>query len=964
MRQVHHILPFLWMRGESEEIIREEIAKICECGIREVCLEARPHRDFCGPGWWHDVDIVLDEARQRDMRVWILDDKHFPTGYANGLIEEKYPERRKLYLNYQSADIFGASRPLTIDVNEMKKPTVKFWELDKANDPERENNEVYAVVAIRFADGNVFCESDGISPERVIHDAGDGASKQPGDERMKVDAAPCVIDLTSQVTDGCLTFRLPEGAWKLLVIYKTRTDGGNSAYINFLDEVSAHTQIEGVYEAHYEKYREEFGKTIAGFFSDEPQFGNEDGFGFGAVLGKDHMPIPWSDEMESLLKETYGDRLNRVLPWLWHDTDRMQECAELRYRYMDIASRLYQKNFSDAIGSWCAERGVEYIGHVIEDGSSHSRLGAGAAHYFRAMSGQHMAGIDCIGGQIVVGAPNQKRTDMVSIDGEFNHYTLGKLGASEAHLDPVKKGRLMCELFGAYGWTFGVRDMKYVLDHLLSRGVNYLVPHAFSMAEYPDTDCPPHFYARGNNPQFAYFAQLMKYAERMCSLFDGGKHVPDVAVLYDGEADWCGERMPLQKVARELITHQIDFDIVPTDALKADRERYRTYVDADAGKFCVGGMEFRALVVPYCQHLAADAAGFIARFPEIPVYFVDAHPEDVVGCGGAGGSEGMSIAGKKKPADGGGQVSDYEEAYDERKSLLEDISVRPAVPLKNLAAELRDRGYTAMAAETADGEIPKDLTIYHYKTSRGEKGRNRYLILNESACETFTGEVSLPGESGLVINEPFFGRVRKLRRGEDGAVRLELTPLQCVVIEEDDKSDNHLPPYIRRSEAEVKGSITVDLSETAHPWMVSKCRAIEYGEEKNFPEEEMTVLHPVSDDDPTFSGIIRYRKTLVLSEKQAKTARSLGAMLAFGEVYEVMRVRVNGADMGMVLQAPYEIAIGSMLFEGENEILVEVATTPDREQELYPKPPFTMKYEAHEPTGIAGDAKLIVGMNI
>ena len=90
----NYILPFLWMRGEEEAVLREEMEKIYECGIRAVCLEARPHDDFCGPGWWHDMDIILDEAKKKGMKLWILDDTHFPTGYANGLIEKKYPERR------------------------------------------------------------------------------------------------------------------------------------------------------------------------------------------------------------------------------------------------------------------------------------------------------------------------------------------------------------------------------------------------------------------------------------------------------------------------------------------------------------------------------------------------------------------------------------------------------------------------------------------------------------------------------------------------------------------------------------------------------------------------------------------------------------------------------------------------------------------------------------------------------
>ena len=28
--------------------------------------------------------IILDEAEKRGMKVWILDDKHFPTGFAAG----------------------------------------------------------------------------------------------------------------------------------------------------------------------------------------------------------------------------------------------------------------------------------------------------------------------------------------------------------------------------------------------------------------------------------------------------------------------------------------------------------------------------------------------------------------------------------------------------------------------------------------------------------------------------------------------------------------------------------------------------------------------------------------------------------------------------------------------------------------------------------------------------------------
>ena len=117
------IFPFLWMRGEEESILRHEIEKIAECGIKAICVEARPHDDFCGPGWWRDMDIVLDEAKKREMRIWILDDKHFPTGYANGLIESKYPERKKQYLACTVADVFGSACERSLNVQRMLKPS-------------------------------------------------------------------------------------------------------------------------------------------------------------------------------------------------------------------------------------------------------------------------------------------------------------------------------------------------------------------------------------------------------------------------------------------------------------------------------------------------------------------------------------------------------------------------------------------------------------------------------------------------------------------------------------------------------------------------------------------------------------------------------------------------------------------------------------------------------------------------
>ena len=213
------------------------------------------------------------------MKIWILDDKHFPTGYANGLIEQ-HPERKKQYIACTTVDIYGASRPLSLNIQRMLKPTIGFWEIGNPVDyAEQARNTLVAAVALRYEEGHIFHED--------------------------------VVDLTDLCKDGRVSFKLPEGQWRVHVIYRTRTDGGDPTYINMIDKVSAHTQIEGVYEAHYAKYADEFGKTIAGFFSDEPQFGNISEQSFDTKLGKKKMPLPWSDELEEMLTTVTGQNIAR-----------------------------------------------------------------------------------------------------------------------------------------------------------------------------------------------------------------------------------------------------------------------------------------------------------------------------------------------------------------------------------------------------------------------------------------------------------------------------------------------------------------------------------------------------------------------------------------------------------------------------------------------------------------------------
>lgn len=597
-----HILPFLWLHGEPEETLREYMGVIHKANIGAVCVESRPHPDFLGAQWWHDLDIILDEAQKRGMKVWILDDSHFPTGYANGALQEADASLCRQSLVYRILTTAAEGEKVIVSREECEK--VPDWQPNRAEQYNMDFSSLRKFTDDRFV-GVVAVKLGGTAKEDIL-------------------------DLTGQVKSGSFTFAVPEGIWRIYAFNLTRNRGPHRAYINMMSKASCKVLLDTVYEAHWQHYKELFGKTIAGFFSDEPEIGNghlyESGKRFWEVEDQ-----AWSDEIEQELKTRLGEDFVRLLPLLWEQEFDGLLTAQARHIYMDTVSNAVKRDFSEQIGSWCRDHGVEYIGHLIEDNNQHLRCGSSLGHYFRGLSGQDMAGIDCIGGQVL---PQGEWDGPYGLMGKprsglFYHYVLGKLGSSLAAIAPQKHGRCMCEIFGNYGWEEGVRLEKYLSDHFLVRGVNYFVPHAFSPKDFPDPDCPPHFYAHGHNPQYRHFGHLMAYIGRMSALFSGGHHDASVAILYNAEADWMGFSMALETVAQPLADGQVDYDFIPLDVF-THRDDWNTRIQ---NGLQVNTQHYRTLLIPGCDHLPGFAAEIIKELTEngCEVLFVGRKPENLEG---------------------------------------------------------------------------------------------------------------------------------------------------------------------------------------------------------------------------------------------------------------------------------------------------------------------------------------------
>ncbi len=554
-----YIVPLFWQHGEPFDRILEEIDQMHANDIGGFILESRPHPDFLGESWWSNLRFTLMEAAKRNMKVWVFDDSSFPSGFAAGRIRDLYPQYLKVYLREQHIDAAGPMEGASFQL--------KGW-------IEQGEQLVRVVVARRT----------------------DGVDKLDGDT---------LKDVTNRVINGILYWDIPDGYWRVFVFVRTRNGGeeGTRDYLNPIDPAAVRSFIDTVYEAHYANFADEFGKTFAGFFSDEPRFGNF--ASYEAVLGKNvivqpysdrPMVLPYSDGLLYQLSEVWQSDFAPMLPCLWYDGG--EQTSRVRFTYMNLVSKLFGQNYTQQIGDWCRNHGVEYIGHVVEDNGAHSRLGFGSGHFFRSLRGQDCSGMDIVF-QVWPGYTGGRMTSPFGyLDVDFFYWGLTKMASSEGHIDPKKKGRTVCEIFGAYGWQEGLKLMKWLTDHVCVRGVNILIPHAFSPKEFPDSDCPPHFYAGRRNPQWRYFKIWSSYANRVCHLLSGGKHMASVAVVYHAEAEWAGEFEPFEKVVKTLAQRQIDCDIVPIDTLVNSEET----VIRDGG-ITINRETYRAVVIPYSQVL-------------------------------------------------------------------------------------------------------------------------------------------------------------------------------------------------------------------------------------------------------------------------------------------------------------------------------------------------------------------------
>lgn len=811
----NYLLPFYWQHGDHTHLIPEQIQLIYDSGCRAFCVESRPHPDFVGENWWRDMDIILAEAEKREMKVWLLDDDKFPTGHAAGMIAKKHPELRQWELIERHLDVVGPASDVSL-----------------IHTGENEDNIFLGAYAYkRNADFYETCNFE-------------------------------AIDLTDKIKGNYLNWDIPEGVYRVFFYYKSRT-GGRPEYIDMINPDSVRVLIDAVYESHYAHYSKYFGNTFVGFFSDEPEFGNQvfgkERFNFGfyeARVGKHSLALPWNETVLERMRKKLGYDPLPHLNLLWYEDDNNgDDQSDIRHAYMDIITELYSECFNKQIADWCHEHGVQYIGHIIEDMNCHLRSGVG--HYFRALRWQDMSGIDIVLHQVMPGMADYIHTTTCATGvgaGSFYEYVLAKLGASLAHLNPDMQGKAMCEVFGAYGWGEDSSMMKFLMDHLLVRGINHFVPHAFT-TKFPDRDCPPHFGIEGRDPSFEAFTALMNYTNKVSHILYGADHIANAAVLYHVDGEWAsrfGNASNMEGIVTRLYDGHIDYDIVCADMLYE-------WASVEGNKLLINKEKFDCLIVPYADHMPKKLLDILGNMQknELAVWFVREKPEN---------------------------------------ASFEAITVSE----EEIVPKMRALGMTDVAVP--DG-YPK-LRIYHCVRD----GSHIFMFANEDYSKKVDTSVILPCTGDYARLDILNGQYAS-GSTNDGSLSLLLEPNQSQIVIFGDKA-GFSPEFDIDDGIILSPTYSLELAE---------CDDL-----KNFElVGRFDMLFNVNSPDfkPDFSGKMRYTFSFTAEKRQGRV------FLDLGTVGQNASLILNGKDCGIRICRPYLFEITDAICDGENQAIITVSNT-------------------------------------
>ncbi|MDD4888432.1 MAG: glycosyl hydrolase [Phycisphaerae bacterium] len=367
----------------------------------------------------------------------------------------------------------------------------------------------------------------------------------------------------------------------------------NTAYLDAMNPAAVRKFIEVTHEAYKRAVGEEFGKTIPGIFTDEPNFGHFRTWGTEGGL-----TVPWTTRLDAEFRKRFGYDLLDHLPELFLDVEGAT-ASSARHDYRRLTTELYAEAFSRQIGEWCGRNHLEFTGHQLQEqplSVQIDQVGACMPHYEYFQR----PGIDYL------------------MDKEVEVLTAKQCVSVASQLG---RPRVLSELYGCTGWDATFEQYKYIGDWHQVLGINHFCPHLswYSMAGGAKRDYPAGIFYQ--SPWWADHKLLGDYFGRLSLALSQGTSVRHVAVIHPIESAWAVHKkhaasesnalsQSLERLCVDLLDNQYDFDF-------ADESMLPRHGSVEAGgspRFKVGVASYRVVIVPESLTLRTTTVELLERF--------------------------------------------------------------------------------------------------------------------------------------------------------------------------------------------------------------------------------------------------------------------------------------------------------------------------------------------------------------
>jgi hypothetical protein len=387
---------------------------------------------------------------------------------------------------------------------------------------------------------------------------------------------------------------------------------GDDSAGNLLNPAVTETFMDVSHETYADHLGDQFGDTIEGIFTIEPQLCSEPPYDPQSVRAF----VPWTPGLPEAFEAEYGYDLLDCLPALFLEVDAAGRRYEsVRWDFWRLVTERFVESFSKPLYEWCERHDLKFTGHYQSENTVHEQIACNGA-VMPQLQYQHLPAMDHL---------RRERESRNS-----NAMYLKQCSSVARQFDR----NAWTEFLGATGQSLSFQDRKWLGDWHLVNGVTYLCRHLslYSMRGPRKRDNPPNLFDQ--QPYWEYNDRVVGYLSRVAHALRQGDAAVDTLLIHPVQTGWLeydtsyldGEPVsgtvgwdpeephPVVELHRQfeglvydLLGRHVNFDL-------GDEMILEDHGEVTDDRLSVGDGDYETVVVPYCRTLQSSTVSLLEEF--------------------------------------------------------------------------------------------------------------------------------------------------------------------------------------------------------------------------------------------------------------------------------------------------------------------------------------------------------------